>query len=51
MVVVDQVAYEQEARDVNSLKISTLSQCNEGTFVGEPAKYSNNAGTLLKLGC
>ena len=30
-VALDQVAYENEARGVKSLKIKTLSWCNEGT--------------------
>ena len=44
MVVLDQVAYEHEASHVNTLKIQSLSWCNEGTIVYEPAKYPNRAG-------
>ena len=44
VVVLDQVAYEHEGRGVQSLKIQTLSRCNKGTIVYEPAKYPNRAG-------
>ena len=37
-MVLDQVAYEHEARGVRSLKILTLSRCNEGTNENEPVK-------------
>ena len=31
-VALDQVAYENEARGVKSLKIQAISRCNEGTI-------------------
>ena len=43
-VALDQVAYENEAKGVKSLKIQTLGQCYEGTIVDGPVKYSNRAG-------
>ena len=42
-MVLDQVAYEHEARGVKSLKILTLSRCSEGTIDEEPVKNTNRA--------
>ena len=43
-VALDQVAYENEARGVKSLKIQALSRCNEGTIVDVPVKNPNRTG-------
>ena len=37
-VALDQVAYENEARGVKSLKIQTFCQCNKGTIVDRRVK-------------
>ena len=43
-VALDQVAYENEARVVKSLKIQTFCRCNEGTIDDGPVKNPNRAG-------
>ena len=40
----DQVAYENEARGVNSLKIPATRRCNKGTIVDGRVKNPNRAG-------
>ena len=45
-IVLDQVAYENKARGVKSLKILTFSLCNEGTIDDGPVKNQNRAGVM-----
>ena len=40
----DQVAYENEARGVKSLKIQAIRRCNKGTIVDGRVKNSNRTG-------
>ena len=40
-VALDQVAYENEARGVNSLKITAIRHCNKGTIVDGRLKNPN----------
>ena len=44
-VVLDQVAYENKARGVKSIKIQTFCRCNEGTIDDGPVKNHNRAGS------
>ena len=47
-VAVDEIAYENEARDLKSLKILGFSRCNEGT-VGDGAVITpNHTGCNVK---
>ena len=43
-VELDQVAYENEAIGVKSLKIQALSRCNEATIVVGAVKYPSRTG-------
>ena len=43
-VALDQVAYENEARGVKSLKIQAIRRCNKGTIVDERVKNPNRTG-------
>ena len=43
-VALDQVAYENEARGTNILKIQAIRQCNKGTNVDRRVKNSNRTG-------
>ena len=43
-VALDQVAYENEARSLKSLKILALSRCNEGTIVVGAVNNPNPTG-------
>ena len=43
-VALDQVAYENEARSLKSLKILVFSRCNEGTFVDGAVNNHNPTG-------
>ena len=43
-VALDQVAYENEARGVKSLKIQAIRRCNEGTIVDGRVKNPNRTG-------
>ena len=43
-VALDQVAYENEARGVKSLKIQAIRQCNKGTIVDGRVKNPNRTG-------
>ena len=43
-VALDQVAYENEARGVKSLKTPANRRCNEGTIVDGRVKIPNRAG-------
>ena len=43
-VALDQIAYENEARGLNSLKIPVFSRCNEGTIGGEAVNNPNPTG-------
>ena len=43
-VALDQVAYENEARGVKSVKMQTFSRCNEGTIVDGSVKNPNFTG-------
>ena len=43
-IVLDQVAYENKARGVKSVKIRTFCRCNEGTIDDGPVKNPNLAG-------
>ena len=43
-VELDQVAYENEARVVKSLKIQAIRQCNKGTIVDGRVKKPNPTG-------
>ena len=44
MVALDQVAYENEARDVKSLKIKVIRRCNKGTIVDGRVENPNRTG-------
>ena len=41
MVALDQVAYENEARGLNCLKIPAIRRFNKGTIVDGRVKYPN----------
>ena len=43
-VALDQVAYENEARGVKSLKIQAIRRCNKGTMVDGRVKNPNRTG-------
>ena len=43
-VALDQVAYENKARGVRSLKVQAFSRCNEGTTVDGAMKNPNRTG-------
>ena len=43
-VALDQVAYENEARGVKSLKIQAIRRCNKGTIVDGRTKNPNRTG-------
>ena len=43
-VALDQVAYENEARGVKSLKIQAICRCNKGTIVDGRVKNPNRTG-------
>ena len=43
-VALDQVAYENEARGVKSLKIQAIRRCNKSTIVDERVKNPNRTG-------
>ena len=43
-VSLDQIAYENEARSLKTLKIICLSRCNEGTIGGGAVNNSNPTG-------
>ena len=43
-VALDQVAYENKARGVKSVKIQNFCRCNEGTIDDGPVKNPNHAG-------
>ena len=43
-VALDQIAYENEARGLKSLKILGFSQCNKGTIVDEAVNNPNPTG-------
>ena len=43
-VALDQVAYDNEARGVKSLKIQAIRRCNKGTIVDGRVKYPNRTG-------
>ena len=43
-VALDQIAYENEARGLKSLKILGFSRCNKGTIDDGPVKYPNRVG-------
>ena len=43
-VALDQVAYENEARGVKSLKIQAIRRCNKGTIVNGRVKNPNRTG-------
>ena len=43
-VALDQVAYENEARGIKSLKILGFSRCNEGTIGDEAVKNPHPTG-------
>ena len=43
-VALDQVAYENEARGVKSLKIQAVCRCNKGTIVDGRVKNPNRTG-------
>ena len=43
-VALDQIAYENEARGLKSLKTLGFSRCNEGTIDDGPVKNPNRAG-------
>ena len=43
-VTLDQVAYENEARGLNILKILGFSRCNEGTIVDGAVNNPNSTG-------
>ena len=43
-VEIDQVAYENKARGVKSVKMQTFCRCNEGTIDDLPVKNPNRAG-------
>ena len=44
MLALDQVAYENKARCVKSVKIQTFCRCNQGTIDDGPVKNHNRAG-------
>ena len=46
-VALDQVAYENEARGLKSLKILGLSRCNEGTIGDEAVNNPNPRGCIV----
>ena len=43
-VALEQVAYENEARGVKSLKIQAIRRCNKGTIVDGRVKNPNRTG-------
>ena len=43
-VALDQVAYQNEARGVKSLKIQVICRCNKGTIVDGRVKNPNHTG-------
>ena len=43
-VALDQIAYENEARGVKSLKIQAIRRCNKGTIVDGRLKNPNRTG-------
>ena len=43
-VALDQVAYQNEARGVKSLKIQAICRCNKGTIVDGRVKNTNRTG-------
>ena len=43
-VALDQIAYENEARGLNSLKILGFSRCNEGTIADKAVNNPNPIG-------
>ena len=43
-VALDQVAYENEARGIKSLKIQAIRRCNKGTIVDGRVKNQNRSG-------
>ena len=43
-VALDQVAYTNEIRGLQSVKIQTFSRCNEGTIVDGSQQNSNRTG-------
>ena len=43
-VALDQVAYENEARGVKSLKIQAIRRCNKGTIVDGCVKNTSRTG-------
>ena len=47
-VVLDQVAYANEARGLKSLKLLGFSQCNEGTIGDGAVNYPNPTGCNIK---
>ena len=47
-VALDQVAYENEARGVKSLKIPAIRRCNKGTIVDRRVKNPNRAKCNVK---
>ena len=48
-VALDQVAYENEARGLKSLKILSFSRCNEGTIGDEAVNNPHPTGcTVIK---
>ena len=44
MVAPDQIAYDNEARGVKSLKIPAIRRCNKGTIVDGRLKNPNRTG-------
>ena len=44
-VALDQLAYDNEARGVKSLKIPAIRRCNKGTIVDGRVKNPNRTGT------
>ena len=47
-VAVDEIAYENEARGLKSLKILGFSRCNEGTVGDEAVNTLNPTGCIVK---
>ena len=47
-VALDQIAYENEARGLNSLKILVFSRCNEGTIGDGAVNNPNPTGRKIK---
>ena len=45
-VALEQVAYENEARGVKSLKIQAIRRCNKGTIVDGRVKNPNRTGMI-----